>query len=81
MKVKENKEEIVKKKFEPFSFTVDVQTEEELIELYHRFINPSGKLLKMYDNGFPPRWSFNTNNCEDIRDLILEKFKLYDVIP
>lgn len=81
MKVRENKDNSVKKKFEPFSFTIDVQTEEELIELYHRFVHPSGKLLKLYDNGIPPLWNFTTNNCLDVKDLILEKMKHYSVTP
>lgn len=79
MKIKENKESKVAPKFEPFSFTMEVQTEEELIELFHRFDHPSIKLLKLYDNGIPPKWNFVSNNCDDVRRLLGEKIQFHDI--
>lgn len=79
MRVKENKDAKVKKTFEPFSFTIDVQSEAELVELYHRFVHSSGKLIKMYDDGLLPKWTFTTNNCEDVLALIKDKVTYYDV--
>jgi len=81
MKVKEIKEAVVARKFEPFSFTIDVQTEEELIELFHRFYQPSGKLLQLYSNGIPPKWSFTTNKCTDVKDFLSSKMGYFDLEP
>ena len=81
MKIKENKENKTKKLFEPFSFTMEVQTEEELLELYHRFNFPSGKLLKLYTDQVPPTWTFVSNNCEDVKSLLMSKLDAYNISP
>ena len=79
MKVKEEKENVVKRTFESFSFTIGVQSEVELIELYHRFNLESGRLLRLYDDGTPPKWDFMSNNCTEIKELLEDKVKYYDV--
>lgn len=82
MKVKENAEDKVKPKFVPFSFTIDVQTEEELIELFHRFNFPSARLLRICDDkAVPWNWNFATENCLDVKKLMYDKIHEHDVKP
>lgn len=80
MKVIENSDKKVKPKFESFSFTIDVQTEEELKELYYRFFFNTPNLLKLCDIfSVPPKFSFSSENCKDVRGFLFDKVKSLDI--
>lgn len=80
MKVKENVEEKPKQKFEPFSFTVGVQTEDELVELYYRFYFETSSLLRLCDTlAIPPKYNFHGNNSRDVRKFLTEKVNSLDI--
>jgi hypothetical protein len=81
MQVQLLEEEKVKRSFVAFSFKVDVQDEDELLELYHRFNLFVGKLTRLYDDGIPPKWHFRTEKCREVNKILENKLVEFGIEP
>ena len=75
------KTELISPKFEPFSFSITVETPEELQSLWHRFNINFDAFNSTYTNRYVEKnKSFNLLSCNSVYILLDEQVKIKSVI-